>query len=71
MNAAEKLARISAAIATINRLHPLGDAVYEVRERFGGDPVNGQPYTGNSWEHPIVKEYSDAVVVLQSEGVLS
>jgi hypothetical protein len=71
MSAAEKLARISTAIATINRLHPLGDAIYDVRERFGAEDVEGKPYEGNSWHHPKVKEYSDAVGVLKAEGLIS
>lgn len=66
----ERTARIEKAIATIDRLHSLGDAIYDVRNRHGGDTVDGVPFTGSSWEHPIVGEYSDAVKVLQDEKVI-
>lgn len=62
-----RLERIEAAIKTINTHHNLGDAVYDVRERHGGDKVKGRQFKGNSWEHPTVKAYSDAVGVLQKE----
>jgi hypothetical protein len=69
-NTAERLERILAAIRTVNELHDLGDATYDVREQRGGNDVGGQPFTGNSWEHPDVKRYSDAVTVLREEGAL-
>lgn len=66
-----RLERVLAAIRTVNEQHDLGDAIYDVRERFGGDPVDGQPFTGSSWEHPTVTRYNDAVTVLRDEGALS
>jgi hypothetical protein len=62
--------RIANAIRTINKYHDLGDAIYDVRNQWGGEPVEGVPYTGDSWEHPIVTEYNDAVMALKEEGVL-
>lgn len=70
-NAAERLQRVLAAIRTVNELHDLGDAIYDVRSRYGSDNVDGQPFTGNSWDHPVVTRYNDAVNVLREEGALS
>jgi hypothetical protein len=39
----------------------LGDWVYSVRERALSD----ESYTGNSWDHPRVKRFSQAVKVLE------
>lgn len=69
-NPEERLARIVVALRTVNEIHSLDDAVYDVRERRGGDDVDGQPYIGNSWEHPTVRRYSDAVTILREEGAL-
>lgn len=54
-----------AALKTINKLHPLGDAVYDVRASNGGDDVGGEPFTGNSWEHPTVIAYGEACSVVE------
>lgn len=56
--------KLASAIRTINKLHDLGDAVYDVRGRVGEDFPE---YTGNSWDHPTVKEYNDAVQTLRAE----
>lgn len=44
-----------AAIETLDRILPLGDRVYDVRER-----------EGKGWEGPQVMEYSNALEVIQS-----
>jgi len=49
------------ALRTINRLHNLGDAIYDVRER--ADYMD-RPSGESSWDHPDVKAYSDAVEVV-------
>jgi hypothetical protein len=71
MTVAGHCERIIAAIRTINELNDLGDGVYDVRERFGGDDVGGLPYTDSSWEHPKMKAYGDALAVLRDEGVIA
>lgn len=53
------LQRIIEAIRTIDKLLPLGDGVYAVRER----ELRG-------WDGPKVTQYSDAVKALKDEGVL-
>lgn len=59
-----RLARVLDALKIVNALHPLGDAVYAVRDRAASDPS----FTGDStWDHPDVKRYSDAVGVLDDE----
>lgn len=59
-----KLERIIAAIRTINQHNNLGDAVYMVRDHA----VETDPgYTGDSWHHPSVTAYSDAVQTLAQE----
>lgn len=60
--------RVVEAIRTINRLHDLGDAVYDVRN----SEENIKSLTGDqsSWHGKPVTEYSDAVAVLREEGVL-
>lgn len=62
-----RLERITTAIRTINEYHNLGDQVYDVRDNHGGD----DGFTGNSWEHPKVKAYGEAVKTLVDEGVLA
>jgi hypothetical protein len=62
--------RLLDAIRTINELHNLGDATYAVRDRYGSEPVRGAPYTGNSWLHPKVSAYSEAVQTLRDLGVI-
>jgi hypothetical protein len=49
------------ALRTINRLHNLGDAVCDVRECAD---FSDRPEDENSWDHPDVKAYSDAVEVV-------
>jgi hypothetical protein len=49
------------ALRTINRLHNLGDAIYDVRERAD---MTYAPIGATSWDHPDVKAYSDAVDVV-------
>ena len=39
----------------------LGDWIYEVRERVLSD----ESFDGNTWDHPRVKAYSDAVMVVE------
>lgn len=56
--------KVAAALRTINRLHDLGDAIYNVRDRV---VENDPKFNGNSWDHPTVKEYSDAVQTLRAE----
>jgi hypothetical protein len=50
-----------AAIKTVNKYHPLGDAIYSVRDR--ADMIT---FEGNSWEHPDVKAYSEAWTVIDN-----
>ena len=57
-------------IGIVNKYHNLGDATYAVRERFGHDAIDGVPYTGDSWLHPIVTEYSNAAIALSKLGVI-
>jgi hypothetical protein len=64
----DKLARIAAALQTIDKHHSLVDAVYYVRDFARGED---EDYTGSSWDHSWVKEYIAAVEVLQSEGVIA
>lgn len=60
---AEPLSPWLQALATVNRLHNLGDAIYDVR-RYASE--NDSEYTGSSWEHPDVLAYSAAVKVLNA-----
>ena len=53
------------AIKTINKLYPLGDAIYHVREQY----AEAHPEL-ISWDLPEVKEFSDAIDVLVKEGVI-
>ena len=39
----------------------IGDFVYNVRERA----LDDSNYKGNSWDHPRVKRFSDAVTALE------
>lgn len=55
-----------ADIRIVNHYHNLGDAVYRVREYHGAD----DGYTGDSWQHPKVIEYSAAVERLRDMGAL-
>lgn len=60
------LERIVAAIRTINRLHNLGDAIYDVRQREDNIVPEGK----SSWEGSLVTEYNEAHKALREEGVL-
>lgn len=51
--------QLLAALVTLNRLHNLGDAVYDVRER--ADLSN---FAGSSWQHPDVVAYGEASAVV-------
>lgn len=64
-----KLARVTDAIRTINKLHNLGDACYAVRESEFSMGQQGE-YNCDSWSTPAMKQYGDALDVLKSEGVL-
>lgn len=56
-----QLGKIIDAVRVINQHHNLGDAVYNVRESvISRDPA----YQGDTWHHPIVNAYSDAVKTL-------
>lgn len=70
LDLAERGERITAAIAIVDKHHNLGDQVYDVRERHGWDYVDGKPYEGESWQHPTVTAYGDAVETLRREGAL-
>lgn len=50
------------AIKEVDRLHNLGDAIYDVRSRIA---ESGEKYTGSSWDHPDVEAYSAAVTVIR------
>lgn len=59
-----KVERIVVAIRTINQHHNLGDAIYSVRARaLEHDPG----YKGESWQHPMVSAYNDAVQTVERE----
>lgn len=60
--------RVIEAIRTINRLHNLGDAVYDVRN--SEENMKSLADDQNSWHGKPVTEYSEAVAVLREEGVL-
>ncbi len=51
------------ALLTIDRLQNFGDATYRVRDRAVENDPN---FEGNSWDHPDVQAYSDAVQVVKS-----
>ena len=48
------------ALRVLMREH-LSDFIYNIRERVGADAS----YTGNSWDHPRVKDWSDACMIIQ------
>jgi hypothetical protein len=52
------------ALRTLNSLHDLGDAVYDVRERLTEEPW--PEGVENSWDHPRVLEYSSSVEILKA-----
>lgn len=49
------------AIRVLVEEEHIGDFVYNVRERTYEDTS----YKGNSWDHPRVKRFSDAVTALE------
>lgn len=48
-----------AALKTLLREN-LGDWIYDVRSRTADDG----DFEGNSWDHPRVKAFSDAVIII-------
>lgn len=57
----DEVALARAAAYQLVYIHNLGDYVYNVRERAGDDAH----FEGNSWEHPLVKCFSNAVETLR------
>lgn len=51
------------ALKVILEEEHIGDFIYNVRERAVQDPS----YKGDSWHHPRVKRYGDAVARLTEE----
>lgn len=51
------------AMKTIDRLNPLGDAIYQVRSRAA---ESGDGFEGNTWEHPDVIAYGKAVETVKA-----
>lgn len=51
-----------AALRSINRLNPFGDSVYQVRDR-AAESMGFE--SGDSWQHPDVREYGVACVVVE------
>ena len=45
----------------------LDDQVYAAREMGHGKLYDGEPWKGNSWEHPFVLKFCEAVQVLKEE----
>lgn len=50
---------VEKAAQTLDRLN-VGDFTYNIRDRAAGDAS----FTGNTWEHPDVKAWSDASVLM-------
>ena len=50
------------AIRVLVREEHIGDFVYNIRERAMGEQDG---YKGDSWDHPRVKRFSEAVSVLE------
>ena len=57
--AGDDVRAIREAAKTLDRLH-VGDYVYNVRTRAAEDAA----FIGNTWDHPDVKAWSDASVLL-------
>jgi len=55
-----ELARIREAAKTLDRL-AVGDFTYNIRDRAAGD----ESFSGNTWNHPDVKAWSDAAGVMR------
>lgn len=51
------------ALRVIYEEEHLDDFIYQVRERAASDP----DFKGNTWEHPRVKQFSQACVVIRRE----
>lgn len=51
---------IKQAAKDLNRM-AVGDFTYSIRDRAAGDPN----FTGNTWEHPDVRAWSDASEVIR------
>lgn len=51
---------LRAALKVLVDVESVGDWVYEVRERALAD----DSFTGNTWDHPRVKAFSDAVTTI-------
>lgn len=51
------------AITVLVKDEHLGDFVYNVRDNANG---SGDGYKGNSWDHPRVKKFSEAVTALEN-----
>jgi len=62
-------ARVVEAIRTINRICDLGDAVYQIRESVQSQSEMNK-LGCDSWSTPVMNEYSAALQVLKTEGVL-
>lgn len=54
-DARAELAAVRQAAKNLDRM-AVGDFTYSIRDRAAGDPN----FTGNTWEHPDVKAWSDA-----------
>lgn len=59
VDALAEVEAIERAAKAMTELHA-GDFIYNIRDRFVGD----HEYMGDSWEHPAVKAWSDAGVLL-------
>lgn len=51
------------ALKVVVKDEHLADYIYHVREHAMG---SGDGYTGESWNHPRVKRFSEAVTVLEN-----
>jgi hypothetical protein len=52
---------IREAIKVLLDEESIGDYIYTVRERAGNDAT----FTGNSWDHPRVTRYQEALTALR------
>lgn len=51
-----------AIVYLLDEFH-LGDSIYAVRSRA---VESGDDFAGNSWDHPAVKKFYDAVMALEA-----
>jgi hypothetical protein len=61
------------AVRTVDELHNLDDAIYDVRARLLEiEDEEGSTFEGSSWDHPRVLRYSEAVGVIRGhlDGVV-